>query len=634
MNKASENILMRDVNQGIFGGVCQGLANHFNINVILLRVLFLLISPGLLVYLFLWIKLPKNDQGFNRRSLKKQSLVQLLLVLLIIVVVNFISSQLFFRLDLTAEKRYSLSETTRNIIRNLDDRVYIKIYLDGDDLPLGFKRLKRSVREMLDDFRVFSKNIEYEFIDPFGDADDETKREVYVELIKKGLIPQYLQEMGNSEYKEQVVFPGAIISFKGEEVPVNFFVDNITVGDQQEFNKTVSELERNFINAIWLLTRESKQKIAFIEGHGELDEWETHDIMMELSRYYQIDRLRMNGVLNSLDGYSAIVIAKPDSIFREREKFIIDQYIMRGGKVLWLVEWMAASMDSLANQVSFMALINDINLDDQLFRYGVRINPDLIQDLKCLNIPIVVNSAGGQPQFMPVPWYYFPVIVPDTLSEHPVTRNLSRIRTEFVSSMDTVGDDPAIKKTILLRTSRLSKSMMAPVEVSLKTIKDNVEPASFNRPSLPVAVLLEGEFESNFNNRLAPEIAQSEDINFIARSKPTRMIIISDGDMIRNEVKTLGDKKQAFYLGEDKYYQEQYCPGNRDFLVNCVNYLCEDEDMISLRMKDIKLRELDRGKVMQSGVFWVWFNTLLPIAIIILTGICIIIIRKMRFGRK
>lgn len=570
----------------------------------------------------------------SSRNLRNQSLLQLLFVLLIIIVVNFISSQLFFRLDLTAEKRYSLSEVTRNIIRKLDDRVYIKIYLDGENLPLGFKRLKRSVREMLDDFRVYSKNIEYEFIDPFGDTDNNTKREVDMQLIKKGLIPQYLQEMGNSEYKEQVIFPSALISYKGDEYPVNFFVDDLTVGNQQEFNQTVSQLERNFINAIWLLTRNNKQKIAFIEGHGELDEYQTHDIMMELSRYYQIDRLRMNGMLDALDGYSAIVIAKPDSVFREREKFIIDQYIMRGGKVLWLIEWMTASMDSLSNQASFMALINDINLDDQLFRYGVRINPDLIQDIKCLNIPIVVNSMGGKPQFMPVPWYYFPVIVPDTLSEHPLTRNLSRIRTEFVSSIDTVGDDRAVKKTILLRTSRLSKSMMAPVNVSLETIKDQVEPASFNRPNMAVAVLLEGEFESNFKNRIAPEIAESEDIQFVPRSKPTRMIIISDGDMIRNEVKTLGEKKQTFYLGEDKYYPEQYCPGNRDFLVNCVNYLCEDNDMISLRMKDIKLRELDRIKVQQSGIFWVVFNTLLPILIIVFTGILIILIRKMRYGRK
>lgn len=569
----------------------------------------------------------------TRKMLKKHSIVGLIYLVLIIIVVNFISSHLFVRIDLTAEKRYSLSEVSKKILRNLDDVVYIKVYLDGDDLSLGFKRLKRSVREMLDDFRVYSSNIHYEFIDPFSGTDDASKRDIYIQLIKKGLIPQRLQLMGNNEYKEQIIFPGAIITYKETEYPVNFFIDNLTVGDQQQFNRTVSELERNFINSIWMLTHSSRQKIAFIEGHGELDEFETHDIMMELSRFYQIDRLRMNGVLGALDGYSAIVIAKPDSVFRERDKFIIDQYIMRGGKVLWLIEWMAASMDSLATKPSFMALINDINLDDQLFRYGVRINPDLIQDLKCLSIPIVVNSVAGQPQFQPVPWYFFPMIVPDTMSNHSLTRNVSRIRTQFVSSIDTVGDDPLVEKTILLRSSKLSKSLMAPVEVSLDLIKEQPEIASFNRQNLPIAVLLEGRFESNFNMRIPPEIQHSDDIDFIERSEPTRMIIISDGDMIRNEVKTLGEQKQAYYLGEDKYYPDQYCPGNREFLMNCINYLCEDEDIIALRMREIKLRELDRTQVQQSGQFWVWFNTLVPLVLIVLTGGMILLWRKMKYGK-
>ncbi|NLA23640.1 MAG: gliding motility-associated ABC transporter substrate-binding protein GldG, partial [Bacteroidales bacterium] len=441
-------------------------------------------------------KQDKNNRNITSKSLKKQNLFQLLLVLLIIAIFNFISSHVFFRWDLTAEKRHSLSNVSKTILTDLNDKILVKVYLDGEDLPLGFKRLKRSVREMLDDFRVYSKNIEYQFIDPFDNTSDESKREIYEQFIKKGLIPQFIQEVGDVDYKEQIIFPSAILTYREQEYPVNFFVDNLNsgVGTQQEFNQTVSELERNFINAIWILSKNVKQKIAFIEGHGELDEYETHDIMMELSRYYQIDRLRMNNVLDALDDYRAIVIAKPDSAFYEREKFIIDQYIMHGGRVLWLIEWMAASMDSLTQKSSFMSLINHINLDDQLFNYGVRINPDLIQDVRCLNIPMVVNSIGGQPQFRPVPWLFFPVIYPDSLSNHPLTRNLSRIRTEFVSSIDTVGENPKIKKTILLRTSKYSKTLMAPVEVNLKMVNDPVEPASFNRPNLPIAVLLEGEF--------------------------------------------------------------------------------------------------------------------------------------------
>jgi len=576
----------------------------------------------------------KQPAGITRRTLKRQGLIQLTLVLVIVALINFIGNLWFYRLDLTAEKRYSLSEVSKKVLHNLDDVVYIKVYLDGENLPLGFKRLKRSVQEKLDDFRVYSDNIEYEFIDPFKDADETKKRDIFIQLIKKGLMPETLQIMGDAEYTEQVVFPGAIIVYNGQEYPVNFFIDDLSVGDQQQFDKTVSELERSFIHGIWLLSRPAKQKIAFIEGHGELDEYQTYDIMMELSQYYQIDRVSINGILNSLNGYRAIVIAKPDSVFREKDKFIIDQYIMNGGKVLWLVEWMSADMDSLASRPEDMALIRDINLDDQLFRYGVRINPDLIQDLKCLSIPIMMNSSGGQPQFAPVPWYFFPVIIPDSLTNHPLTRNVSRIRTEFISSIDTVGDNTQVKKTILLRTSQYSKSKMAPVQISLDLIKDRPDPATFNNPRIPIAVLMEGCFESNFNNRIPPEIQNSNEINFAPISKPTKMIVISDGDMIRNEVKTLGNKKQPYYLGEDKYYQEQYCPGNREFLVNCINYLCEDEEMIALRMRNIKMRELDRTKVKQDGVFWVWFNTAVPIAIIILTGIFTVVIRKYKYGRN
>ena len=564
----------------------------------------------------------------------KQSLIRFLLILLIIAAVNFISSEWFFRLDLTAEKRYSINHTSKEILSDLDDVVYIKVYLSGKELPVGFKRLQRRVKELLDDFRVYSPRIEYDFIDPFEDPDLETQREIYFQLLNKGLVPTQVQVGGGSDYTEQVLFPGAIIRYKENEYPVNFFVDNLVANNDQSFNQTYSELESNFIRAIWMLSRHNKQKIAFIEGHGELDTYQTTDIMTALSEYYQIDRLKINGVLNALDEYSAIVIAKPDSVFHEDDKFIIDQYIMNGGKVLWLIEWMKVSMDSLAYKATEMALINDINLDDQLFRYGVRINPDLIQDLRCLNIPVVVNMIGNEPQFKPLPWYFFPVIIPDTLQNHPLNRNVSRIRTNFISSMDTVGDNFKVKKTILLRTSKQSKSIMAPVEVSLSMLNDPLEMASFNRPHRSVAILLEGEFDSNFDLRIPPEIQNSNEIKFKNKSVATKMIVISDGDIIRNEVKKLGNKTQTFVLGEDKYYPEQYCPGNKEFIMNCINYLCEDKTLIEMRMREIKLREFNRTKVQQEGVLWVWLNTLIPIALILIIGISLLLLRRFMYGRR
>lgn len=575
----------------------------------------------------------KSGKNNLRKANRKHSLIQLFLIILIIAALNFIATEWFFRLDLTAEKRYSLHQNSKEVLNGIDDVLYVKVYLDGKNMPVGFKRLQRRVKELLDDFRVYSPHIEYDFIDPFDDPDFEVQRDVYYQLIGKGLIPTNVQMGGGSDYKEQVLFPGAVIRYRETDYPINFFVDDINNQGQQSFDRTYSELESNFIRAIWMLTRHQKQKIAFIEGHDELDEHQTTDIMVALAEYYEVHRLKIAGVLNALDDYSAVIVAKPQSRINEKDKFVLDQYIMNGGRVLWLIEWMSVSMDSLTHKPFEMALINDINLDDQLFRYGVRINPDLVQDLKCLNIPVVVNMIGGEPQFKPMPWYFFPLIVPDTLQNHPINRNVSRIRTHFVSSIDTVGDDLNIKKTALLRTSQYSKSLMAPVEVSLDILNQPPELASFNRPHRTIAVLLEGVFESNFDMRIPPEIAMDQDINFKPKSEPTKMIVISDGDMIRNEVRKLGDKMQTYVLGEDKYYQEQYCPGNKEFILNCINYLCEDESLIQMRMREIKLRELNHTKVRAEGVKWVWINTIVPVSIILLIGIGLVMFRRYKFGR-
>jgi ABC-2 type transport system permease protein len=575
----------------------------------------------------------KSAKHNLRKANRKHSFFQLILMILIIAAINFIASEWFFRLDLTAEKRYSLHQNSKEVLSGIDDVLYVKVYLDGKNMPVGFNRLQRRVKELLDDFRVYSSNIEYDFVDPFDDPDFEVQRDVYYQLLGKGLIPTNVQMGGGSDYKEQVLFPGAVIRYRETDYPVNFFVDDINTQGQQSFDRTYSELESNFIRAIWMLTRHQKQKIAFIEGHNELDEHQTTDIMVALSEYYVVHRLKIAGVLNSLNDYSAVIVAKPQSRISEKDKFILDQYIMEGGSVLWLIEWMQVSMDSLTRKPYEMALINDINLDDQLFRYGVRINPDLVQDLKCLNIPVVVNMIGGEPQFKPMPWYFFPLIVPDTLQHHPINRNVSRIRTHFISSIDTVGDNINIKKTPLLRTSEYSKSLMAPVEVSLDILNQPPEFASFNRPHRTVAVLLEGVFDSNFDMRIPPEIAMNEDINFKAKSEPTKMIVISDGDIIRNEVRQLGDKMQTYVLGEDKYYPEQFCHGNKEFILNCVNYLCEDESLIQMRMREIKLRELNHTKVRAEGLKWVWINTIVPVGIILLIGIGLLFFRRYKFGR-
>jgi len=569
----------------------------------------------------------------TRRVLRKQNLIQASLILLLIIVFNVLSSMLFFRLDLTKEKRFTITPISKTILAALDDKVYIEVYLESDDLPVELVRFRKVVKEFLDNFASYSNKVEVRFKNPFKEGDPEQNREIYWQLYNKGLNPTYVTQSNDGGVSEKMVFAGAIVKYKEKEFPVNLINNNVT-GDEDYVGFSETELERDFIHAIWMLTSKSLQKIAFLEGHNELTEYQTYDIMTSLSKYYQIDRVKMNTVLNCLDDYACVIIAKPEGYFTEKEKFILDQYIMQGGKVIWLIEWMHISMDSLSSKSKEMAMIRDINLDDQLFNYGVRINPDLIQDLRCLNIPVYVNTVDGNPQFEPKQWYFFPVIIPDTLLDHQLLKNLEPMRTHFVSSIDTVGENPNIKKTILLRTSKFSKSLVHPVEVDLEIMRNEPEMATFNKPNMPVAVLLEGEFRSNFVNRLSNEFVDNDEFKFIEKSKPTKMIVISDGDFIRNEVRKIGDKIQPYPLGYDKYYTEQFTPGNTQFIVNCVNYLCADEDLISLRMREMKVRQLNESLVKQKMFLWVYINSFIPVLIIVMIGLMVLFMRKIKYDRK
>lgn len=569
----------------------------------------------------------------TRLVLKKQNIFQALLILLLIVIFNLFSAMLFFRLDLTKEKRFTITPISKTILAGLEDKVYIEVYLESKDLPVELVRYRKVVKEFLDNFESYSNKIEVEFKNPFEEEDPEQNRNVYWQLYNKGLNPTYVSQSKDGGVTEKMVFAGALVKYREKEFPVNLINNNVISGsDYAGLSET--ELERDFIHAIWMLTSKKLQKVAFLEGQKELTEYQTYDIMTSLSKYYQIDRVKMNNVLNSLDDYSVVIIAKPEGYFTEKDKFIIDQYIMQGGKVIWLVEWMQMSMDSLSTKPSQMAMIRDINLDDQLFNYGVRINPDLIQDLRCLNVPVYVNTVDGNPQFEPKPWYYFPLIVPDTLLDHQLLRNLEPARTQFVSSIDTVGENPEIKKTILLRTSEYSKSLVHPVEVDLEIMREEPDLVTFNKPKMPVAVLLEGTFRSNFVNRLSSEFADNKDFKFLESSKPTKMVVISDGDFIRNEVRTMGDKQQPYPLGFDKYYTEQFTPGNTQFIVNCVNYMCADEDLISLRMREIKIRQLNASEVKQKMFLWVYINSFIPVLIIVVIGLLVVLFRRIKYSRK
>lgn len=561
----------------------------------------------------------------KKKEVRKQNITELLVSLAIIFVLNFIGSHFFFRLDLTQEKRYTLSQTTKELVRKIDDVVYIKVYLEGD-FPAGFKRLRNETREMLNQFRAYSNYIEFEFVDPSENPDKQARNAFYKQLIDDGLQPTQLQvneDKGGTS--EQIIFPGAIVSYHNRKVPVQLLSAQLNVQPDEVLNNSIQQLEYQFAFAIRKLIEPNRSKIAFIEGHGELDEYETADITKELKEFYVVDRVTINEKLKALQGYKCIIIAKPDSAYSEKDKFIIDQFIMRGGKVLWCVDRVFAEMDSLRSHDQTVTIPLDPNLDDLLFRYGARINPNLIQDMQALPIPIVTGYIGNQPQTQFMPWYYFPVANP--YGDHPIVKNMNAVLFQFASTVDTIAVKD-VKKTFLFKSSRFSKVVPSPGGISLDIMKKEPDEKTFKLKYLPMAVLLEGTFTSAFRNRLVDTLKKNSELNFQERSKPTRMIVIGDGDVIRNQVKSNGERLMVYPLGFDRFTQQTF--GNKNFILNAIDYLCDDSGLIEVRNREVKIRPLDRQKV-KNATYWQMINIAVPVLLVALFGLFHNMRRKRKF---
>lgn len=561
-----------------------------------------------------------------KRKNKTRDLLQLILSIIIIILLNFIGSFVFHRFDLTSEKRYTLSPSTVSLLENLDDVVFVRVYLEGE-FPAGFKRLRNETREMLDEFRAYAgDNIEYEFINPSENPDTKQREEVYKQLYKKGLTPTSLEVKSEDGTSQQIIFPGAILSYKGRELPLQLLKNQQPgVSPDQVLNNSVQALEYEFANTIRKAGTAFKPKIAFIEGHGELDSLHTAGITESLSEYYEIERVKLDQQINILterdtagnarNKYKAIIIAKPDSAFPKQDKFIIDQYVMNGGKVLWLIDPVYTNVDSLRMGGFTMGLPNNLNLDDQLFKYGARINSNVVLDLECGPIPLNKALVGQPPKFELEPWLFHPLVLPT--SKHPIVNNLDRIKFEYVSTVDTVGGKD-IQKTVLLTSSKYAKALVAPVRIDLRMTTIQPDERQFNDANQPLAVLLEGEFESVFKNAPLPkEFKESKLIAFKDKSRPTKMIVVGDGDVISNEVQP--STGQPYQLGFDRYTQMVYA--NETFILNCVNYLTDDEGLMSVRAREVKLRLLDKKKIKNEELKWQLVNIALPVVAVILFGI-------------
>ena len=579
---------------------------------------------AIIAFFIVLTKVRLESRKWENNKLITQHILQLTFSVIIIILVTYISSRAFFRMDLTSEHRYTLSKETKTILNNIEDVVYIKIYLDGD-LPAGFKKLRNSLKDYLDEFRIYGKkNIQYQFINPSESTDKTTRNKVYAEIYDKGLKPAEIKAFdkeGGSVTK--MVFPGALISYNGVEMPVNFLHNNTTLSAEENLNNAAQTIEYELISTIHSLTGKKVEKIAFLEGQGELNDLKVKDISMELAKYFQVDRGAINGTLGILDPYKVVIVARPVHPFNERDKLVLDQYIMHGGKVIWFVDEVNVNIDSLASGSTF-AFINNLNIDDQLFTYGVRINPNLLQDIQCSLLPVNTSLTGEKPQWSLAPWLYYPIFSP--IVEHPVTRNLNLVLARFTSPLDTVGANTLVKKTFLLRSSQYCKLINVPVYINLSEIKKNPVRSEFNKKNVPVAVLLEGQFTSVFRNRSVNSIIPNSGSGFLSKSIPTRMIVVANGDMIANDIRMTSNGPVEVPLGYDQYTRQTF--GNKDFIVNAINFLADESGLTSVRAKAFKLRILNKELIRQNRFKWQMINTLLPVILVIGFGFGILISGK------
>ena len=541
-------------------------------------------------------------------------MIGLLVVIAAVVLVNFLSSFFFYRIDLTKDKRHSLSESTIEMLKNLEDRVYIRVYLKGKDQPADYQLFAKQVEQMLQNFRSYSKNVYFEFIDPIEGKTNEELNSILGEFVKKGLEPIPISREDAGGYSTHVVIPGAMVSYRNHEYPAKLVVADPSGADWLKYSN--EELEYNLVAPIRRLMKTDKPRVAYLDGHGELDFWNTCWTAMQLN------------VVPGGNKYDVLIVAQPTQPFKEYDKYIIDQFIMRGGKVLWLIDNTTASLDSLRAAPEFFATPRALYINDLFFTYGVRFNTDLIQDLSCLPVPQQVSVIGDQPQYKFMVFPYCLDIV--NFGDHPIVRNLKDIKSDFAGSIDLVGTNADLNKTVLMTTSERTKVVPTPSIVTLRVgmVKPNLQEYSYR--NVPVAVLVEGTFQSAFKGILPIEFDTLKELDYRDHSEYTRQIFVSDGDIIRNPFDSR--RNQPYPAGYDIYTRQTF--DNTEFIVNCVNYLCADDDLLQLRAKNFKIGSLSSEKTRNHKVLLAVLNIGIPLLLIALMGTVLIVIRKVRFSKK
>ena len=570
------------------------------------------------------------------KALKRTHIIRFAILAAILLILNIVAGQFHKRFDLTQEKRFSLSDATKKYVGEMKEPATITIFLQGK-LPAGFQRLQNRTVETLNEFNEYSNGkIQYHFENILeGKSTPKEKGEAMQAMAQKGIQPvnlQVQQDEDDGGYSEKIIFPYALVSHNGQEFAVNLLENHRGMGPKEVLDYSSNLLEYKFAQAIQKTEQAAKPDIAYLAGNGQQLGINTIDMLSSLTRFYKVDTIDINTNIEIPSIYKTIIVTTPETGIDEKAKFKIDQYVMNGGRVLWLLDALNASMDKLQNVDGYLATARESNLEDILFKYGVRINPDLIEDVQQnVPIPVTVGMIGDKPDIRLLPWIYFPYSVPT--SKHPIVHNMDAVLFQFANSIDTIAV-PGIKKTILLHSSNRSRRVTAPLRISLASLKFKPNPDLFRESQIPMAVLLEGTFSSNFTNRLSPQflatLKDSLKNPFLAEGrKASKQIVVSNAAVFFND---FSDKNGPMECGYWKFTQQNY--SNKTFLLNCLEYLVDDNGLLEARSKDLSLRLLDIPRVKKEKSKWQLINIGLPIVLTILFGTGFLFFRRKKYTGK
>ncbi|RVU00203.1 gliding motility-associated ABC transporter substrate-binding protein GldG [Mucilaginibacter limnophilus] len=582
-------------------------------------LIYYLLLAGIFIWLTVFVLMRQQQKGLRS--------TRMLAVISLFIFVGILSQSAFTRFDFTKEKRYTLSAISHTIIDSLPEPVKVTVFLEGSNFPGGFRRLQSATRDMLLDMQSYSHGkFEFEFTDPLEGLSNQEQETTVQNLQDRGIEPTNLSVKTDDGLSQKLIFPGAMVTSGDNEIAVKLLQTRIGLSPDEVLNNSVQNLEYALTSAIKKVTAGGKPQIGFTEGHKELTDTQLQYARYALSDGYLVGRVNLSTIpFDSLKKIQLIFIPKPDAPFTEAEKFKLDQFIMNGGNVVWTIDQVSAELDSLRGKGGEqLAFPKKLNLDDQLFRYGIRINYDLIADMSCSQIPVAAGNLGGQAQIQLAPWLFYPVYIPT--SKHPVVKNLDGISSQFASTIDTL----AVKgtnKVVLLSTSPYNKKLTTPHLLSLQALEQEPDPREFTNQPKITGVLLEGTFKSDFANRPVPE-GLNENIVALPQSKPAKMIVFSDGDLFKNQVATDGS---PYPLGYDHYTQQTY--GNKNLLLNIADYMAGDQRLIALRSKEIQLRLLDRARLRNEKLTWQIINTVVPLLLVLIFAIFQHYLRRLKYAR-